>query len=124
MYYLPQPPFFLIFVGFIVGITCGLAFEASLKDKVKLWRTQPPKTKESRFLDIATLQIPFVGICAGICVFLSSGLEVFLYNRVFSYALSLPLTLLISGLIWTQLQKLIIQLLEGGSQALDLDSYQ
>ena len=123
MYYLPEPPLFLIFVGFVIGVTCGLAFEATLKDKVNLWRTQSPQTKENQLSDISVLQIPFVGICVGICIFLASGLEVFIYNRVFSYALSLPLTLFIGGLVWTQLQKLILQLLQGGSKALDLDAY-
>jgi uncharacterized membrane protein SpoIIM required for sporulation len=123
MYYLPQPPLFLIFVGFVIGVTCGLAFEATLKDKVNLWRTQPPKTREMELSGTSALQIPFVGICVGICIFLASGLEVFIYNRVFSYALSLPLTLFIGGLVWSQLQKLILQLLTGGSKALDLDAY-
>ena len=123
MYYFPDPPLFLIFVGFVVGVTCGLAFEATLKDKVNLWRTQPLQTKESQLSDMIALRIPFIGICVGICIFLASGLEVFIYSRVFSYALSLPLTLLIGGLVWTQLQKLIVQLLQGGSKALDLDSY-
>ncbi len=124
MYYLPEPPFFLIFVGFIIGVTCGLAFESTLKDKVNLWRTQPPKTKESQLFGISNLFFPFVGVCVGICIFLASSLEIFIYDRVFSYALSLALTLFIGGLIWYQLQKLILLLLSGGSKALDLDTYE
>lgn len=124
MYYLPEPPLFLIFVGLMIGITCGLAFEATLKNKVNLWRTQPLKTQESELSGIVTLQIPFLGICIGICIFLAAGLEVFIYSRVFAYALSLPMTLFIGGLIWSQLQKLILMLLKGGSKALDLDAYE
>lgn len=124
MYYLPEPPLFLIFVGLMMGVTCGLAFEATLKDKVNLWRTQPPKTKQSQLDGISLLQIPFIGICVGICIFLAAGLEVFIYSRVFAYGLSLPMTLFIGGLIWSQLQKLILVLLEGGSKALDLDAYE
>jgi tellurite resistance protein TehA-like permease len=124
MYYLPEPPLFLIFVGLMMGVTCGLAFEATLKDKVNLWRTQPPKTKQSQLYGISLLQIPFIGICVGICVFLAAGLEVFIYSRVFAYGLSLLMTLFIGGLIWSQLQKLILVLLQGGSKALDLDAYE
>jgi hypothetical protein len=124
MYYLPEPPLFLIFVGFFIGVTCGLAFQETLKNKVNKWRTQPLKTKESELSGIANLQLSFVGICVGICIFLASGLEVFIYNRIFSYALSVALTLFIGGLVWRQLKQLILQLLQGGSKALDLDSYE
>lgn len=122
MYYFPEPPIFLIFVGFFVGITCGLAFEATLKDKVNLWRNQPPTDKESYLSGVYSLQIPFLGICLGICVFIASGLEIFLYSRTLSYAFAIPSTILIAGLVWSQLKKLIVLLLEGGSKALDLDS--
>jgi hypothetical protein len=124
MYYLPQPPFFLLFVGFFVGVTCGLAFESTLKKKVSQWyqlRKQPKQ--KSDLTGLSELQIPFFGICIGICIFLASGLEIFIYSRIFSYALSLPLTLFIGGLVWTQLQNLILQLLQGGSKAIDLDSF-
>jgi hypothetical protein len=123
MYYLPEPPFFLLFCGFFTGVTCGLAFEATLKNKVQQWRTQATKTKQSQLSGISNLQFSFVGICVGICVFLAAGLEIFSYNRVLSYALALPLTLFIGGLVWSQLTKLIVQLLEGGSKAIDLDAY-
>jgi D-alanyl-lipoteichoic acid acyltransferase DltB (MBOAT superfamily) len=124
MYYFPEPPFFLLFVGFFIGVTCGLAFQSILKKKVNEWYQQrnQPRT-QSELTGISAIQLPFFGICVGICVFLASGLEIFLYNRVFSYGLSLIVTLLIAGLVWSQLQNLILQLLEGGSKALDLDSF-
>jgi len=40
----------------------------------------------------------------------------------FSYLLSLPMTLFVNGLVWAQLQRLLVQLEQGGSKALDLDS--
>ena len=123
MYYLPEPPFFLLFVGFFIGVTCGLAFEATLKNQVQKWRIQPSKEKKGQLSEIYRLQLPFAGICVGICIFLAAGLEIFSYNRALAYAIALPLTLFIGGLIWSQLTKLIIQLLEGGSKSLDLDSY-
>ena len=123
MYYLPQPPWVLLAIGFLIGVTCGLAFEASLKEKVNYWRKRTKKGAKPDLRGISTLQTPFLGICFGICLFLASGLEIFLYSRVISYAFSLPLTIFIGALIWSNLKKLIIQLLEGGSQAIDLDAY-
>ncbi len=118
MYYLPEPPYFLVFVGLFTGITCGLAFEATLKQKIQVWLNTPNSSLKD--LD---LQLPFFGICVGICVFLSSGVEIFLGSRWVSYAISLPMTILIAALVWRQLDSLLKQLKAGGSKAIDLDVF-
>jgi hypothetical protein len=120
--YLPQPPFFLLLVGLFVGLTCGLAFEATLKDTVNTWYKTPGRS-ERNLLETGSLQLPFLGICLGICIFLASGLEIFIADRWLAYALSLPMTLFIAGLVWTQLGILLVQLQRGGSKALDLDTF-
>ena len=118
MYYLPQPPYVLIAVGLFGGITCGAAFEATLKQKVKVWMNTPNST-----LGDLDLQLPFFGICAGICVFLGSGVEVFLGSAFISYAIAVPVTIFIAALVWRQLDSLLKQLKQGGSQAIDLDAF-
>ncbi|GFE68896.1 hypothetical protein [Chroococcus sp. FPU101] len=121
MYYLPEPPYFLMFVGFFTGITCGVAFEATLKQIVNTWYKS--SSKPANLLDSSTLQLPFLGICVGICVFLASGVEIFLMNSWVSYAIALPMTIFIGALVWTQLGKLLEQLQKGGSKAIDLDAF-
>lgn len=123
MYYIPEPPLGLLLFGFFIGVTCGLAFEATLKQQVNIWMKEGKKGKKTDISAISRLILPFLGVCVGICVFLAAGLEIFTYNRVLSYMVSGALTILVGGLIWFQLQKLIIQLLEGGSKALDLDAF-
>ncbi len=123
MYYLPQPPLGLLFFGFFIGITCGLAFDATLKQQVKQWQKDVQKSKPTDLSQMSRFLLPFFGICVGICVFLAAGLEIFLYNRAISFGLAGPLTLLTAGLVWSQLKKLIVQLLEGGSKSLDLDTF-
>lgn len=118
MYYLPEPPYFLVLVGLLVGVSCGLAFEATLKQKVKLWL----KTPDSSLKDL-DLQLPFLGICVGVCVFLASGVTIFLGSAWISYAIALPVTILIAGLVWRQLDILLQQLKTGGSKAIDLDTF-
>ncbi len=118
MYYLPQPPYVLIAVGLFIGITCGLAFEATLKQKVKVWLKTPQST-----LAELDLQLPFFGICVGICVFLASGVEVFLGSPWISYIIAVPITIFIAALVWRQLDSLLKQLKEGGSKAIDLDAF-
>ncbi|MEY2985507.1 MAG: hypothetical protein RLZZ568_2124 [Cyanobacteriota bacterium] len=118
MYYLPQPPYVLIAVGLFVGIACGSAFEATLKQKVKVWINTPEST-----LGDLDLQLPFLGICVGVCVFLASGVEVFLGSAFISYAIAVPVTIFIAALVWRQLDSLLKQLKQGGSQSIDLDAF-
>jgi hypothetical protein len=122
-YYFPQPPVFLLIFGLFTGVTCGLAFEATLKQKVNAWSTNQSrhKLKESRTFN---LFLPFLGICLGSCLFLASGFETFVLDRWFAYAMAIPLTLFVAGLVWSQLGEVLQQLEQGGSKALDLDSFE
>jgi len=122
VYYFPEPPYFLMSAGLLAGMASGLAFEATLKQAVQLWS----KNRSSRTLSNLKglqLQLPFLGMSGGICIFLASGMEIFGFQKLLSYVLALPLTLLTAWLVWTQLGKVLIELQRGGSQALDLDSF-
>ncbi len=122
MYYPADPPYFLLLAGLLVSLASGIAFNAVLKESVRDWQ----KNRSTRTL--ANLQgpqlfVPFVGIAAGSAVFLASGVEIFGFPSKFAYAISVPMTLFIGWLVWSQLGKILIQLQEGGSQALDLDGF-
>ncbi len=121
-YFLVQPPYFLLTVGLFMGIASGLAFQATLKESLKSWsanRTEKQATEIQNF----NLLLPFLGICAGICIFLASGLNIFSIGLWFAYAFSILVTILIGGLIWSQLRTLLRQLQTGGSKAIDLDVF-
>jgi hypothetical protein len=118
MYY--EPPFFLIVFGLFAGLTCGLAFEAALKEQVQSWS----KSRSSRNLEQMKgfrLLVPFLGICCGVCIFLAAGLAVFILNMKIALALALPITVASGWLIWSQLIKMMALLERGGSRAIDLD---
>lgn len=103
-------------------MTSGLAFEAVLKQSVQLWS----KNRSTRILaNLQGLQLilPFLAISIGSCVFLSSGMEIFGFPAQLAYAISVPLTAATAGLVWFQLKKILVQLEQGGSRALDLDSF-
>ncbi|AFZ18997.1 hypothetical protein [Allocoleopsis franciscana] len=121
MYTFPEPPYFLLIFGLFAGITSGAAFEATLKQRVREW-SKNRSTRTLAQMKGVQLQMPFLGIAGGICVFLAAGLEIFGFPWWLSYSISLPLTLFISVLVWLQLGKLLNQLEQGGSKALDLDS--
>ena len=123
MYYsLPEPPVFLIFFGLFVGVTSGLAFKETLTQLVKKYFKTDPKDLPSE-LETLEIRLPFLVMLAGICIFLAGGLEIFIFNRWLSYALSLPLTIFTGALVWQQLGKLLIQLKEGGSESIDLEGF-
>lgn len=122
MFITQDPPYFLLVAGMLAALTSGLAFEATLKELVQEWA----RTRSSRMLaklQGMQMQLPFLGICTGVCVFLGSGLEIFGFPTWLSYAISVPLTIFMGLLVWLQLGKLLEQLDRGGSRALDLDSF-
>jgi hypothetical protein len=122
-YFLPEPPYILFIVGFLIGITCGAAFEATLKQKVKQWSNKSRDVELNKIQGTLELRLSYFGICLGICIFLASALQIFSIDRSFAYGFSLFTTILICGLIWSQLGKVLMQLEKGGSQALDLDMF-
>ena len=122
MYYYPQPPFLLCLLGLFVGVTCGFAFQTMLKEKVVKWSKNGGRENLAQ-LDDGSLQITYLGICLGVWIFLAGGLGLFSINWIIAVGLSLPLTILATSLIWTQLTQVLMQIQEGGSKALDLDSF-
>jgi hypothetical protein len=121
MYYFPEPPYILLVAGLLASLLSGVAFDALLKASVRDW-SKNRSTRTLATLQGITLLTPYLGICAGVCVFLASGVQLFGFPTRLAYAISLPLTLLIGWLIWSQLGKILIQLEKGGSKAIDLDS--
>lgn len=121
MYLYFSPPYFLLLAGFLAAVTCGKAFEATLKQQVNLWS----KSRSSRILEELQgmqLLVPYLGICVGTLMFLGSGMMIFGIPASFSFALALVLTIFTGLLLWVQLGKILTILQEGGSQALDLDA--
>ncbi|MBD1831569.1 MULTISPECIES: hypothetical protein [Cyanophyceae] len=123
MYYFPDPPYFLLVVGLFAGLTSGAAFEATLKQQVREW-AKNRSTRTLAQMQGMQLQLPFLGICAGVCVFLVAGLEIFGFPGSLACGVSVPLTLFIGFLIWGQLKNLLLMLERGGSRALDLDVWE
>ncbi|WP_448571888.1 hypothetical protein [Trichothermofontia sp.] len=121
MYYLVDPPYFLFLAGLFIGMTSGAAFEGTLKQSVQAW-SKNRTTENLAAVRSPKLFFSFVGICLGIGLFLTAGLQIFGFPSELSYVISLPLTLFTAALVWGQLGKILLQLERGGSQALDLDS--
>lgn len=122
MYYYYNAPYFLLVAGLLASLTSGVAFEATLKQSVKDW-SQNRSTRTLANLRGLQLLTPFLGMCGGICFFLASGIQIFGFTEWLAYAIALPLTAFTGILVWSQLGRVLTQLQQGGSKALDLDSF-
>lgn len=117
-----EPPYLLLVAGLLASLASGTAFEVTLKQSVREW-SQTRSTRILSNLQGTQLLVPFLGVSGGSCVFLASGLIIFGLPTGLSYILSSVLTIATSLLIWSQLGRLLLMLEQGGSQALDLDSF-
>lgn len=118
----PQPPYVILLVGLFASITCGYAFSTSLQQSVDEWNRNR-STRILASLRGLKLQVPYTGLCMGVCVFLASGIQIFGFSVKAAYGMGIPLTLLSGFLIWYQLGKILQAIETGGSQALDLDAF-
>jgi len=130
MYYFPlQPPYFLLLVGFLTALTSGIALSGTLKVIVQKWpsdaygnpsgvRTENTKPSSS----LKQLFVPFLGITAGVCLFMSSGLEIFGFPSLLALGVGLPISLLTCLLVWLQLGSMLNFAQTKGMQSLDLDA--
>ncbi|MEL6384438.1 MAG: hypothetical protein AAFQ89_18675 [Cyanobacteria bacterium J06626_18] len=118
----PQPPFVLLIAGFLAAIAAGSAFNATLQQATQAWYKNR-KTESLEDIRGLSLQLPYAGICIGVCVFLASGIQCFGFSAKIAYALGAVLTALMALLVWRQLGVILTQLQQGGSKALDLDAF-
>ncbi|MBX9257821.1 hypothetical protein H1Q63_28515 [Desmonostoc muscorum CCALA 125] len=122
MYYFPlQPPYFLLIAGFLAALTSGIALSGTLKVIVQKWPSEPTENTKPRS-PLKELFVPFLGITAGICLFMSSGLEIFGFPYLLALGVGLPISLLTCLLVWLQLGSMLVFIEREGMQSLDLDA--
>ncbi len=120
--YFPQPPYLMVTFGLVSSVLCGLAFQAVLKELLVEWQLKK-STKTLKEMRSWKLLTPYLGIAGGSLFFLAAGVEVFGVPTKIAYGLSGLMTVVVGRLIWWQLSKVLDLLEEGGSAALDLDSF-
>jgi len=91
VYYLPEPPYFVLIIGLFVSITSGLSFAKTLEQKTALWKEDPALPLLEEMLTWS-IQLPYLGMAIGICLFLAAGMEVFGFPSAFAYLVAVPLT--------------------------------
>ncbi|WP_066378469.1 MULTISPECIES: hypothetical protein [unclassified Anabaena] len=123
MYYYPlQPPYFLLFVGLFMAITSGFALSGTLQSIVQKWQKNNPENPLTNAAFRKRLSVPFLGITAGVCLFMASGLEIFGFPSFLALGVGLPLSILTCLLVWLQLGSMLTFAQRQGLRSLDLDS--
>lgn len=123
MYYYPsEPPYFLLILGFFVALTSGFALSGILKLVVQNWQANSTENSQTNSSFKKQLLFPFLGITIGICLFVSSGLEIFGFPDILALGIGLPLSLGTCLLVWFQLGSMLTYAERRGMKSLDLDS--
>lgn len=123
MYYFPaEPPYFLLVAGLLVALTSGAAFSATLKQIVQKW-SDAKAVNETAKMPTRQLVVPFLGISAGVCMFLCSGLTIFGFTNLLAYPIGGAITLLSGLLVWFQLNSMLALAEREGFQAFNIDSW-
>ncbi|WP_008315968.1 hypothetical protein [Leptolyngbya sp. PCC 6406] len=118
----PQPPYVLMVAGFLAAIAAGSAFGATLQQSTRNWADRRDGQSLLAIRSLS-LKLPYFTICAGVCVFLASGIQFFGFPANIAYGLALVLTAFMALLVWRQLGVILVQIERGGSKALDLDAF-
>lgn len=124
MSYYPEPPYFLLVGGLLIALTSGTAFAGTLKQIVQKWSSErTANVKNAQLRTTGILLVPFLGIAGGVCFFLAAGIEIFGFPGWFSYAVAVPLTLLLGLLVWLQLGSMFALVEREGFESIDIDSW-
>jgi hypothetical protein len=120
-YYYSQPPYLMLIGGLLTSLLSGIAFQAVLKELIQAWQADR-STNSLAELRGWRLLTPFLGMAGGSLFFLAAGVGIFGVPTKFAYGISAIMTLGVGRLVWWQLCKVLEQLEQGGSAALDLDN--
>lgn len=122
MYYFPQPPVFLPFIGLIISLIFGVTFQKQLEQINQKW-VKDSQNKDSYTLVDRNLQFSYVGICFGVWLFLGGGFRVLGFGVIGSYGAALPIAIGTGAFMWQQFGEILAEIKAKGIKSLDLDSY-
>ncbi|MEL6441373.1 MAG: hypothetical protein AAFQ80_19235 [Cyanobacteria bacterium J06621_8] len=123
MFYLSISPFSLIILGAITSIIFGTIFQNLLGRKLRKSYESPEQEDafKFKFKRDWLLIIIFDGICLGFWMVLGSGLVILGFGVIPAFGFSFLLIKSTAFFMWSQINKVFLQLQEGGSEALKLD---
>ncbi|GAX34441.1 hypothetical protein NIES3585_04420 [Nodularia sp. NIES-3585] len=102
----PEPPYFLLLIGLLISLLCGLPFVNTLQRRVQDWIQNHSPTTLPRWAKLQLL-IPFIGTAIGVCIAFSSILEIFGLPTLPAYLISLLVITLVAAWVWSKIGNLL-----------------
>ncbi|CAA9235920.1 hypothetical protein AVDCRST_MAG92-1242 [uncultured Coleofasciculus sp.] len=121
-HYVNPPVYTLIMVTNFFAIAFGFIFKDMLEYQVSQWNTMRQSQSQINY-KTPNLIVAYLGLCISLLVFVGASLSVFCSIYWIAYGLSAIVVLPTALLIWVQLGSMLILLVRGGSEAVDIDSY-
>ncbi len=121
LYLIGNPPFMLCFMGLLIGLTSGIAFQSTLQQTVRTWMGSDATAGLSNAILTGYIKFSYIGIMVGVFIFLGAGVGIFGFPAIGCYGLSLVLTLGTGALLWRQLSDILTVLETEGSKGVDLE---
>ncbi|HEY9891594.1 MAG TPA: hypothetical protein V6D37_07290 [Candidatus Sericytochromatia bacterium] len=121
-HYVNPPVYTLIMVTNFFAIAFGFIFKDILEYQVSEWNTKRQSQSQINY-KTPNLIVAYLGLCISLLVFVGASLSVFCSIYWIAYGLSAIVVLPTGLLVWVQLGSMLILLVRGGSEAVDIDSY-
>jgi hypothetical protein len=121
-HYVNPPVYTLIMVTNFVAIAFGFIFKDMLEYQVSKWNINRLTQGQINY-KTPNILIAYLGLCISLFVFSGASLSVFCQIYWIAYGLSAVVVFPTALLIWLQLGSMLALLVEGGSEAVDIDSY-
>lgn len=118
-----NPPIYtLIMVSNFFAIAFGFIFKDMLEYQVSKWNTNRQTQRDINYKTPGTI-VAYLGLSICLFVFAGASLSVFCQIYWIAYGLGAVVVFPTALLIWVQLGSMLALLVEGGSEAVDIDSY-
>lgn len=121
-HYVNPPVYTLIMVSNFVAIAFGFIFKDMLEYQVGKWNINRLTQAQINYKTPGIL-VAYLGLSISLFIFSGASLSVFCQIYWIAYGLGAIAVFPVALLIWVQLGSMLALLVEGGSQAVDIDSY-
>jgi hypothetical protein len=121
-HYVNPPVYTLIMVTNFFAIAFGFIFKDMLEYQVSQWNSNRQTQRDINYKTPSTI-VAYLGLSICLFVFTGASLSVFCQIYWIAYGLSAIVVFPTALLIWVQLGSMLALLIQGGSEAIDIDSY-
>lgn len=116
------PVYTLIMVANFFAIAFGFIFKDMLEYQVAQWNINRQSQAQINYKR-PNLITAYLGLSISLLVFMGASLSVFGLFPLLAYMVAAIVVLPTALLVWVQLGSMLILLAQGGSEAVDIDSY-